>query len=111
MLLTSWEAMTIMKDKMALKNCPVATPANNKPVTGTLFDNYSLAGRYRIRPWFYPNQLPAGSHHVRVTLLPDGPDKAAILGQPATTLTADPTFARNVLTASDLILTGPETSR
>lgn len=81
------------------------------PVTGTLFDNYSLAGRYRIRPWFYPNQLPAGSHHVRVTLLPDGPDKAAILGQPATTLTADPTFARNVLTASDLILTGPETSR
>lgn len=79
------------------------------PVTGTLFDNYSLAGRYRVRPWFYPNQLSAGSHHVSVTLLPDGPDKAAILGQPAATLATDPTFARNVLTVSDLILVGPET--
>ncbi|HEY9248618.1 MAG TPA: SGNH/GDSL hydrolase family protein [Rariglobus sp.] len=80
-------------------------------VTGTLFDNYSLAGRYRVRPWFYPNQLPLGPHHVRVTLLPDGPDKATLLRQPAATLAADPTFARNVLTVSDLILVGPEKTR
>jgi lysophospholipase L1-like esterase len=44
------------------------------PITTTLRDPYSTAGRYRLRSWF-SQLLPAGLHTVRIEVVDDGATK------------------------------------
>ncbi|MFH1497563.1 MAG: SGNH/GDSL hydrolase family protein [Verrucomicrobiota bacterium] len=75
------------------------------PVEATLFDDFCVAGRYRIRPWFYPAELAPGRHTVRIELLAEGPDKSSVRRRSAPA--GDPAFDRHVLTLSELIIVGP----
>jgi lysophospholipase L1-like esterase len=73
-------------------------------ITTTLFDRYCRAGRYRIRRWMYPEELPPGTHKVTIELLQEAPNKASILGEAPEYVTVDPAYAENVLILSDLIV-------
>ena len=52
---------------------------DHPPVTGTFFDRYLASNGGRAWTWFYPGDLPAGEHHVRIELLAESPDKVGIL--------------------------------
>ncbi|MDR1279615.1 MAG: SGNH/GDSL hydrolase family protein [Opitutaceae bacterium] len=85
------------------------TVDDRPPRDVTLFDSFCQPRRYRVRPWFYPETLSPGRHRVKIELLPAAPDKARILKKgdnTAALLAADPDYARNVLTLSDLLLAG-----
>jgi hypothetical protein len=77
------------------------------PVTGTFFDSYVSPTFCRQRAWFYPQELPAGPHRVRVELLGTVLDKTGIKaagGRPA----ADPApYAPHRLTLAGLLTVGP----
>jgi lysophospholipase L1-like esterase len=80
------------------------------PVIDTLFDEASSPSFCRQRAWFFPGNLSDGPHRVRVELLAEPPDKAAIkakAGQPI----ADPSlYAANRLTLSGVLIVGPPIS-
>jgi lysophospholipase L1-like esterase len=77
------------------------------PVTDTFFDAYVSPAFCRQRGWFFPQELAAGPHRVRVELLAAGPDKAEIkaaAGKPI----ADPApYAANRLTLAGALVVGP----
>ncbi|AWI09463.1 SGNH/GDSL hydrolase family protein [Ereboglobus luteus] len=50
--------------------------------TGTLFDAFSTPGRHPLKPWFVPRPLEDTEHHVRIELLDEKIDKAAIMKKP-----------------------------
>lgn len=52
---------------------------NLPPVTNALFDSWCSPGRWRIKPWFYPKELTAGEHTVRIELLDSAPEKQKAL--------------------------------
>lgn len=77
------------------------------PVTGTFFDSYVSPTFCRQRAWFYPQELPAGPHRVRVELLGTVLDKAGIKaagGRPAAD--AAP-YAPHRLTLAGFLTVGP----
>lgn len=77
------------------------------PVAGTFFDSYVSPTFCRQRAWFYPQELPAGPHRVRVELLGTVLDKAGIKaagGRPAAD--AAP-YAPHRLTLAGFLTVGP----
>jgi lysophospholipase L1-like esterase len=68
---------------------------DGQPVaTSTLFDSFSTPGRHPLRPWFFQDALPDSEHTVRVELLAEKIDKAAIMkkaGNPGVDPTPDAT--------------------
>ncbi|MDR2675138.1 MAG: GDSL-type esterase/lipase family protein [Opitutaceae bacterium] len=58
--------------------------------TSTLFDSYSTPGRHPLKPWFFPDALPDAGHTVRIELLAEKIDKAAIMKKAGINI-ADPT--------------------
>jgi hypothetical protein len=60
--------------------------------TSTLFDSFSTPGRHPLRPWFFQDALPDSEHTVRIELLAEKIDKAAIMkkaGNPGVDPTPD----------------------
>jgi hypothetical protein len=47
------------------------------PQTFTHFDSFCLEGRYRTKPWFWPDELSSGEHTARVEVLADPINKVA----------------------------------
>ncbi|MDR0353131.1 MAG: GDSL-type esterase/lipase family protein, partial [Opitutaceae bacterium] len=64
---------------------------DGQPVaTSTLFDSFSTPGRHPLRPWFFPDALTDAEHTVRIELLAEKIDKAAIMKKAGKPI-ADPT--------------------
>jgi len=72
------------------------------PISTTLFDSFSTAHRYRIRPWFSPSLKP-GHHHVVITIAGVVSNKEAILHAPTA---GDPEFDRSVLYIGSILING-----
>lgn len=51
------------------------TVDDRPPVVAKLFDGTCVEGRYRTKPWFYPEPLTPGTHRVRIEAIAE-PDKA-----------------------------------
>lgn len=49
------------------------------PVEDAKIDAFCVAGRWRVSPWIYPQDLENGVHHVRIEMTGTSPDKGAIL--------------------------------
>lgn len=76
------------------------------PVTGTFFDSYASPTFCRQRTWFYPGELPAGPHRVRVELLGTKIDKAAIKASAGKPITDPAPYAPNRLTLCGALVIG-----
>lgn len=48
------------------------------PIHGTLYDESCTPGRYRIKPWFYPEDLPRGIHKVSIKTMTPANESRAI---------------------------------
>ena len=77
------------------------------PVTGTFFDFYVSPTFCRQRTWFYPGELAAGPHRVRVELLDTKLDKAAIKTQGERPLADPAPYAPQRLTLCGALVIGP----
>jgi len=75
------------------------------PIVTTLFDPYSTAGRYRIRPWFSAT-LPPGHHKVSIQLIGKFADKEAVLKRLNQSTTSSPEFDRAVLYIGNVLING-----
>ncbi|OAM90727.1 hypothetical protein AW736_06705 [Termitidicoccus mucosus] len=64
---------------------------DGQPVaTDTLFDSFSTPGRHPLKPWFFQNMLSDSEHTVRIELLAEKINKAAIMKKAGVNV-ADPT--------------------
>lgn len=77
------------------------------PVTGTFFDSYVTPTFCRQRAWFYPQELPAGPHRVRVELLGTVLDKAGIKAAGGRPLADPAPYAPHRLTLAGFLAVGP----
>ena len=82
------------------------TADDEKPVVATFFDHYSTENRYRIKPWFYPRELSDGAHRVRIELLREAPDKAAIFQRHGIAKKDPEQFKGNNLYVGDVLIVG-----
>jgi hypothetical protein len=73
-------------------------------VKGTLFDRYA-AGPGRVKGWFYPRALPAGTHTVRINLMREPPDKAALLSKMNRQMSGS-RYEQNELLFGDVLVNG-----
>ena len=80
------------------------------PVIDTLFDEASSPTFCRQRAWFFPGKLSDGSHRVRVELLAEPPDKAAIKTKAGQPIDDPSVYAANRLTLSGVLIVGPPIS-
>lgn len=82
------------------------TVDDRKPVEGVLFDGLCVAGRYRLWPWIYQDDLPPGVHHVKVELLAEGLDKMKLLKKSGGAIGDPGQYAKNALYLGDVLLVG-----
>jgi lysophospholipase L1-like esterase len=80
------------------------TVDDRAPVTGTFFDSYVTPTFCRQRTWFYPTDLTAAPHHVRVELLDTTLDKAAIKSKGGRPLDDPAPYAPHRLTLCGALL-------
>jgi lysophospholipase L1-like esterase len=74
--------------------------------TGTLFDSFSSPGRFYLKPWFFSKTLPPGEHRVRLELLDEKIDKAAIMAKAGTPITDPKPFAAHGLYFGGFLIVG-----
>jgi lysophospholipase L1-like esterase len=74
--------------------------------TSTLFDTFSTPGRHPLRPWFHAKPLEDTEHHVRLELLPDKIDKAAIMAKAGNPITDETPYAPHGLHLCGLLIVG-----
>ena len=82
------------------------TVDDQPPVTDTLFDAYASPTFCRQRPWFYPQQLVDGPHHVRIELTGAKLDKAAIKAKAGKPIDDPAPYATNALTVCGILIVG-----
>jgi lysophospholipase L1-like esterase len=75
-------------------------------VTDTLFDAYASPTFCRQRPWFYPQKLADGAHHVRIELTGTKLDKAAIKSKAGKPIDDPAPYAPNALTVCGILIVG-----
>ncbi len=75
------------------------------PVTGTLFDPFSVAGRYRIWPWFSPFLAPA-KHTVTITLAHPIPNKLDALRRLNPAVADSPYYTKSMLYVGGILING-----
>jgi hypothetical protein len=78
---------------------------HDPPVVTTLFDPFSTAGRYRIRPWFSATLLP-GRHTVVIRLTGKVANKNAILQQLHQSTSGSAEFDKAVLYVGNVLING-----
>jgi lysophospholipase L1-like esterase len=79
---------------------------NRPPQTATFFDSYSYAGRVSHKAWFYPDDLPRGKHRVKIELLANLPDHAAVLKKDGLTYKPPSTAPTPVFQLAAVLLAG-----
>jgi len=75
-------------------------------VTAAQFDAYCSTDRWRVNPWYYPQELPPGEHTVTVELLGTTPDKEKILKTRNETITKPEQLQAACLYLSRLMVIG-----
>jgi hypothetical protein len=78
----------------------------NEVETSTLFDTFSTPGRHPLRPWFHANPLEDTEHRVRLELLPDKIDKAAIMAKARNPITDELPYAPHGLYLCGILIVG-----
>lgn len=81
----------------------VVTIDNQPPERATFFDAYVTPTFCRQTMWFFPRELTAGRHHVRIELSARPVDKAAIKARAGKALEPATDFAPQRLTLSGLL--------
>ena len=82
------------------------TVDDQPPVTDTLFDAYASPTFCRQRPWFYPQKLADGAHHVRIEPTGTKLDKAAIKAKAGKPIDDPAPYAVNSLTVCGILIVG-----
>lgn len=82
------------------------TVDNLPPQTATFFDSYSYAGRVSHKAWFYPDDLPRGTHRVKIEFLAELPDHRSIVAKSGGTYQAPATVPSPVLQLAAILLAG-----
>lgn len=77
---------------------------DGEPVSGTFFDAYVTTSFCRQKSWFYPQPLTPGRHRVRVELINEPVDKAAIRAKASKTLETPEAYTAQRLTIVGLLL-------
>lgn len=72
------------------------TVDDRPPLVAAFFDVTCVPGRYRTKPWFYPEPLPPGPHRVRVETIAQ-PGKADRIGTAKPEVKADPIYEQQRL--------------
>ncbi|MCE9631658.1 MAG: SGNH/GDSL hydrolase family protein [Planctomycetia bacterium] len=76
------------------------------PQLGTLFDAHSTPGRHPLKSWFFSKSLDPGEHRVRLELLADPIDKAAVMKHAGVTIDDASPYAPHGLFLVGFIVNG-----